>query len=74
MELAMTLGQDPLENYAMDWLENKLGLAKTRWASPLVSSHTASGSPASEGGAPTKADGDLSDEGAETRDQEKNAQ
>ena len=72
MELAMTLGQDPLESYAMDWLEGKLGLAKTRWVSPLVSSHTASVS-TEDGGAPTKDDGDLSDEGAETRDKEKNA-
>ena len=73
LELAMLLGQDSLENYAMDWLENKLGLAKTRWVSPLISSHTASGNP-SNGGAPTKDDGELSDEGAETRDQEKNTQ
>ena len=71
LELAMLLGQDPLENYAMDWLETKLGLGKTRWVSPLISSHTASVSQ-SDGGAPTKDDGDLSDEGAETRDQEKN--
>jgi hypothetical protein len=71
LELAMLLGQDPLENYAMDWLENKLGLAQTRWISPLKSSHTASGS-VSDGGAPTKDDGDLSDEGAETKEQEKN--
>ena len=73
MELAMMLGQDPLENYAMDWLETKLGLAKTRWISPLVSSHTTSGN-TTDGGAPTKDDGDLSDEGAKTKDQEKNAQ
>jgi hypothetical protein len=73
MELAMMLGQDPLENYAMDWLETKLGLAKTRWVSPLVSSHTASGG-STDGGAPAKDDGDLSDEGAETKDQEKNKQ
>lgn len=73
IELAMMLGQDPLESYAMDWLENKLGLAKTRWVSPLVSSHTASGNSTGEGGAPTKDDGDLSDEGAKTKDQEKNA-
>lgn len=72
LELAMHLGQDPLENYAMDWLETKLGLSKTRWISPLVSSHTASSNP-SDGGAPTKDDGELSDEGAETRDKEKNA-
>ena len=74
IELAMVLGQDPLENYAMDWLEGKLGLAKTRWISPLVSSHTISGNPAGDGGAPTKDDGELSDEGAETKEKEKNAQ
>jgi hypothetical protein len=73
LELAMLLGQDPLETYAMDWLENQLGLAKTRWVSPLISSHTLS-SKSGNGGAPTKDDGDLSDEGAETRDQEKNEQ
>ena len=74
LELAMTLGQDPLENYAMDWLENKLGLAQTRWTSPLVSSHTASGDQTNIDGAPEKDDSDLSDEGAATRDKEKNAQ
>ena len=73
LELAMLLGQDSLENSAMDWLETKLGLAKTRWVSPLVSSHTASGNP-SDGGAPAKDDGELSDEGAETKDKEKNTQ
>ena len=72
LELAMMLGQDPLENYAMGWLEDKMGLAITRWTHPLVSSHTAAvGS--DTGGAPTKDDGDLSDEGAETKDKEKNA-
>ena len=73
LELAMLLGQDPLENYAMDWLETKLGLGKTRWISPLVSSHTV-GNGSLEGGAPTKDDGELSDEGANTKEQEKNAQ
>ena len=68
LELAMALGQDPLENYAMDWLEKKLGLAQTRWVSPLVSSHTASGGPISDDGAPTKDDGDLTDDGAASRD------
>jgi thiamine biosynthesis protein ThiI len=61
MELAMTLGQDPLENYAMDWLENKLGLAKTRWVSPLVSSHTASGNPVSDGGACARCENEIDD-------------
>jgi hypothetical protein len=72
LELAMMLGQDPLENYAMGWLEDKMGLAITRWTHPLVSSHTA-GASSDTGGAPTKDDRDLSDEGAETKDKEKNA-
>jgi hypothetical protein len=38
---------------------------------PLVSSHTQSGG-SDTGGAPEKKDGDLTDEGAETKDQEKN--
>lgn len=71
LELAMMLGQDPLENYAMGWLEDKMGLAITRWTHPLVSSHTASAG-SDTGGAPIKDDGDLSDEGAETKDKEKN--
>ena len=67
LELAMMLGQDPIENYAMGWLEDKMGLAVTRWTHPLVSSHTAT-SASSEDGAPTKSDDDLSDEGAASRD------
>lgn len=74
LELAMALGQDPLESYSMDWLEDKLGLAKTRWISPLVSSHTISGNSTEDGGAPEKDDADLSDEGAETKEKEKNNQ
>ena len=72
LELAMMLGQDPIENYAMGWLEDKMGLAITRWTHPLVSSHTTSAT-SDTGGAPTKDDGDLSDEGADTKDKEKNA-
>ena len=72
LELAMMLGQDPLENYAMGWLEDQMGLAVTRWIHPLKSSHTA-GAGSETGGAPTKDDDDLSDEGADTRDKEKNA-
>ena len=68
----MMLGQDPLENYAMGWLEDQMGLAVTRWTHPLVSSHTA-GAGSDTSGAPTKDDDDLSDEGAETKDKEKNA-
>lgn len=67
LELAMMMGQDPLENYAMGWLEDQMGLSVTRWIHPLVSSHTATAT-SSTGGAPTKDDGDLSDDGEASRD------
>ena len=67
LELAMMLGQDPLENYAMGWLEDQMGLAVTRWTHPLVSSHTAT-SKTTDGGAPTKDDGELTDDGEASRD------
>lgn len=68
LELAMALGQDPLENYSMDWLESKLGLAKTRWVSPLVSSHTAGANTTDGNGAPEKDDDEISDDGAASRE------
>lgn len=71
LEYMTLLGYDPLEAIASDWLETKLGLATTRFIHPLVSSHTQSGS-SDTGGAPEKEDGELTDEGAETKDQEKN--
>lgn len=67
LELAMLLGQDPLENYAMGWLEDKMGLAVDKWIHPLVSSHTIS-SHNSGDGPPVKDDGDLTDDGAASRD------
>ena len=71
-ELMTLLGYDPLEAISMDWVETKLGLSTTRFIHPLVSSHTQSGG-SDTGGAPEKEDGDLTDEGADTKDQEKNA-
>lgn len=71
LEYMILLGYDPLEAIASDWIETKLGLATTRFIHPLVSSHVQSGS-SDTGGAPEKDDGDLTDEGAETKDQEKN--
>ena len=65
------LGYDPLEAMASDWLENKLGLAITKWINPVKTSYTQSDG-SNTGGAPTKKDGDLSDEGAKTKDKEKN--
>lgn len=71
MELMSALGYTPTESIGADWLETKLGLSTTRFINPLKSSHTASSSDSSsEGGAPTKDDGDLSDEGEASRDKQ----
>ena len=72
-EYMTLLGYDPLEAISADWVETKLGLSSTRFMHPLVSSHTQSGS-SDTGGAPEKDDDDLTDEGAETKDKEKNNQ
>jgi hypothetical protein len=71
-EYMALLGYNPLEAISADWLETKLGLSVTRFVNPLVSSHTQSGNPSNDGGAPQKDDGELTDEGAETKDKEKN--
>jgi hypothetical protein len=70
-EYMVLLGYDPLETLASDWLETKLGMSTEKFIHPLVSSHTQS-SNSDTGGAPTKDDGELTDEGAETKDKEKN--
>lgn len=72
-EYMTLLGYDPIETIAADWLETKLEMSINRFIHPLVSSHTQSGS-SDTGGAPEKDDGNLSDEGAETKDKEKNNQ
>jgi hypothetical protein len=66
-EYMALLGYDPIEAIASDWLETKLGLAIDKFVHPLISSHTQSGS-SDTGGAPTKEDGDLTDDGAASRD------
>ena len=70
-EYMTLLGYDPLETIASDWLETKLGFAVDKFMHPLVSSHT-QGAGSDTGGAPTKDDGELTDEGSETKDKEKN--
>lgn len=71
MELMSLLGYDAIESISSDWLESKLGLSVTRFVHPLVSSHTQSGSSTTEV-APEKEDTELTDSGADTKDQEKN--
>ena len=73
MELISLTGLNPVKCHSMEYLEEKLGLSKTTWINPLVSSNTQSGlSDNGDGseGAPKKDEGDLSDEGENTRDKQ----
>ena len=63
-----TLTKTPFEMMNATYMENALGL-DTLWQ-PLASSYTQSGD--NEGGGQTKKDGDLSEEGADSRDSGKN--
>ena len=73
-KLAAMAGIDPQAQYGYDFLERQLlGLGTQRWTNPLVSSAVQSGSSNLEGGAPTKEDGELTDEGEATRDGGKNS-
>lgn len=74
MQMASLLGINPAQCRSLEYLEDKLGLARTKWVAPLVSSNVQSGlSENGDGsdGRPTS-DGPLSDEGQATRDGEKN--
>ena len=71
LEYMSLLGSNPIKERGMSYIENMLGLGVTDWTSPLISSNTQSGvDPSNDGsqGAPTKDDGDLSDEGMRSRD------
>lgn len=71
MQIVSLLGIDPAQCRSLEYLEDKLGLAKTKWISPLVSSNVQSSlSENGDGsdGAPVKDDGELTDEGEKTRD------
>lgn len=74
-QLMSLLGISPAQARSLEYLEDKLGLAKTKWINPLVSSNVQSGlSENGDGseGAPTKSDGDLTDEGEASRDKDTN--
>ena len=66
-EYMTLLGYDPLEAISSDWVETKLGLSVNRFIHPLVSSHTQSAG-SDTGGAPTKDDDKLTDDGEASRD------
>ena len=71
LKLASLLNETPQKVHGMDYLERELlQLGTSRWNNPLVSSNTVSSD--SENGAPTKSDGDLTDEGEASRDKDTN--
>lgn len=69
LQYASLLGISPLDANAMAYLENEILGLHTQWE-PLQNSYTQSGD--AQSGGQEKNLGDLSDEGAETRDAEKN--
>jgi hypothetical protein len=71
-ELASMVNANPQKSFGMDFLERQLlKLGTERWTNPLVSSNTQSGV-GGESGAHKKDEGELSDEGVEDRDLDKN--
>ena len=72
LELAAMARSNPQKSMGMDFLERQLlKLGTERWNNPLVSSNTQS-TVDGENGAPTKEDGDLTDEGEASRDKDTN--
>lgn len=74
-ELASLSGLNPAKCRSMEYLEEKLGLAKTKWTAPLVSSNVQTGlSENGDGseGAPTKDERELTDSGEDSRDKDTN--
>lgn len=73
MELYSLIGGSPIKERGMTFLEEALGITKTSWNNPLISSNVQSGKN-SDGsdGRPQSDEGDLSDEGIDTRDNDKN--
>lgn len=71
LKLASLLNETPQKVHGMDYLERELlQLGTSRWNNPLVSSNTVSADDSN--GAPTKSDGDLTDEGEASRDKDTN--
>jgi hypothetical protein len=71
-ELAAMVRANPQKSMGMNYLEqNLLKLGTENWINPLVSTNT-QGSVEGENGAPTKDEGDLTDEGEASRDKDTN--
>ena len=72
-ELASMIRANPQKSFGMDFLERRLlKLGTERWTNALVSSNTQSPSASNTVGAPTKDDGNLTDEGEASRDKDTN--
>lgn len=73
-ELASLAGLNPAKCRSMEYIEEKLGLAKSKWIAPLVSSNIQSGLTENGDGSDGRpeSDGPLSDEGEATKDGDKN--
>lgn len=73
-QMASLLGIDPAKCRSLEYLEDKLGLAKTKWIAPLVSSNVQSGMSENGDGSDGRSVSDepLTDEGENTRDGNKN--
>ena len=73
-ELASLAGLNPAKCRSMEYIEEKLGLAKNKWIAPLVSSNIQSGLSENGDGSEGRPESDepLSDEGEATKDGDKN--
>ena len=71
MKYSALLGISPLDSYSFNVLEHKILKIHENWV-PLSSSYT-QGAGSDTGGAPTKPDSELTDEGAKSRDKEAGA-
>ena len=70
-QLISLLGISPAQARSLEYLEDKIGLAKTKWVSPLVSSNVQSGNIDNGDGSdgrPKKADSEIGSDGVATRD------
>ena len=76
LQLSALANANPMKERGMSYIENALGLAKTQWCSPLVSSNVQSGNiengDGSEGRSPLENPEDLTDEGEKSRDLDRN--
>ena len=70
-QLISLLGISPAQARSLEYLEDKIGLAKTKWVSPLVSSNVQSGNIDNGDGSdgrPKKDDSEIGSDGVATRD------